>query len=174
MKSFPILIFFLFFKMIQAQEEFLGKYTNGLGETLILKHNNAFEYSWNNDLASSWNIGNWKIENEKYLSLTVTEVRDTLKVENNKELVLSSDKISNTITNQDYTLAQISGGGQSRNIPPQKLFISGKKLYKFSKEGKLLDKKIPSTLNANLFTEPWFRKIRNPKIKRSPHEITGK
>lgn len=163
MKFFPLLILFLFFEITQAQEKILGKYHNEHGETLILKHNNTFEYSWNSDLASSWNIGNWKIENEKYLSLTITEIRDTLKVGNNKELVLSSDKISNTITNQDYTLAQISGGGQSRNIPPKKLFISGKKLYKFSKEGKLLDKKTPSTLNANLFAEPWFRKIQSGK-----------
>lgn len=174
MKAFPILIFFLFFKTIQAQEEFLGKYTNGLGETLILKHNNTFEYSWTHDLASSWNIGTWKIENKKYLSLHITEINDTLKVGNNTELVLSSDKISNTITSQDNALAQISGGGQSRNMPPQKLFISGKKLYTFSKEGKLLDKKLPSNVNPTIFTEPWFRKIRNPKIKRSPHEITGK
>lgn len=160
MKALSTLIFVLFIIISNAQENLIGKYQNELGETLILKSDNTFEYTWRFDLASSWNVGTWSVEKDKYIYLTIDEIKDTLKTENKIELVLSSDKISNEITNHEYVINILSGGGQSRNLPPKKLRIQKEKLYTFSKEGSIQNKKLRSVMNANAFLKPWFeRKI---------------
>ncbi|WP_133943847.1 hypothetical protein [Epilithonimonas xixisoli] len=53
------LILFLFNSTFNGQD-FIGKYENDFGETLILNSDKTFEYSWKFDLASSWNIGTWR------------------------------------------------------------------------------------------------------------------
>lgn len=158
MKTFSSIILILFFTTSGIQEDIYGKYKNGLGETLILNSDKTFEYRWKFDLASSWNIGTWKIEGEKYIYLTLNEVKDTLKTENGIELVLSNDKTSNEITNQEHIINLISGGGQSRHLPPKKLRIRKGKLYTYSKEGKIQNKKIKSVMNTNILLKPWFAK----------------
>ncbi|MDF2931994.1 MAG: hypothetical protein K0R36_1325 [Chryseobacterium sp.] len=158
MKTIYFLIFILSLQNFNAQEKILGEYNNEFGEKLILKSNHTFEYYWNFDLASSWNIGTWEIEGHKYMYLKLNEIKDTLKSENKIEMVLSSDKISNEITNNEYVLNLISGGGQSRNLPPKKLFLKYNKLYTFSKTGKIQNKKIRSLMNPMVNSKPWFEK----------------
>ncbi|MBW8522839.1 hypothetical protein K0U91_15115 [Chryseobacterium chendengshani] len=141
-----------------AQEKVYGDYKNEFGERLILKTNHTFEYYWNFDLASSWNVGTWEIKNKRYIYLTINEVQDTLKSGNKVEMVLSPDKISNEIDINHYGLSLISGGGQNRSLPPKKLLVKNKKLFTFSKSGKIQNKKIKSVINAKVNSKPWFKK----------------
>lgn len=158
MKTFYFLIIILSVQYFNAQEKIFGEYKNEFGEKVILNSDHTFEYFWNFDLASSWNIGTWKIEGGKYIYLKLNEIKDTLKSENKVEIVLSSDKISNEINNNEYALNVISGGGQSRNLPPKKLFFKDDKLFTFSKIGKIQNKKIKSLMNPMINSKPWFEK----------------
>lgn len=154
MKTLYSLIFILSVQYFNAQEKILGEYNNEFGEKLILKSDHTFEYYWNFDLASSWNIGTWKIERNNYLYLKLNEIKDTLKSENKVEMVLSSDRISNEITHNEYALNLISGGGQSRNLPPKKLFFKDNKLFTFSETGQIQFRKIKSIMNPMINSKP--------------------
>lgn len=158
MKRLSALALLVCFTITKAQKKVFGKYKNEFGETLILNSDQTFEYSWRFDLASSWNIGTWEIEKGKYIYLIINEIKDTLKTQNRIELVLSSDKISNAITNQEQAINLISGGGQSRNLPPEKLLIKNQKLFPYSKVGEVKNKKLRSLMNKNTFAKPWFEK----------------
>lgn len=158
MKRLYFLIFSLYVSAAYAQNNILGEYKNEFGEQLILKSNHTFEYYWNFDLASSWNMGTWKIKNDRYICLTVNEIQDTLKSDSKFEVVLSPDKISNEIDNDHHILNLISSGGQSRSLPPKKLLLKNKKLFAFNKSGKIQNKKIKSILRTKVKSKPWFEK----------------
>ncbi|MFA7617246.1 MAG: hypothetical protein WCY16_11765 [Weeksellaceae bacterium] len=179
MKALFTLLFILSFLISNAQGNVSEKYLNEFGETLILNSDYTFEYIWKFDLASSWNYGKWEIKNEKYIYLTIIEVMDTLEVNGKIELVLSDDKISNKILNDDYVINILSGGGQSRKLPPKKLLIKNEKLYPFTDKNQIQKKKIKSLLNGNQLLKPWFEKsnskqIENTELKRNENEITGR
>jgi len=59
-------------------------------------------------------------------------------------LVLSLDEKSGTITENEYVLYQLVSGGQSRIKVPTKLFYHQNELFDFTKESKLLRKKVRS------------------------------
>lgn len=105
-------VFFFAFLLIStyyySQQSVEGTYQNELGETLKLNPDHTFEYEWNFDLASSWNVGTWKLGDDTKVYLIVTEVMDTVK-EDGKS-VLSSDKTSNTITQMEFALQSITSG----------------------------------------------------------------
>lgn len=167
MRAFLSLFILIFcFSISKAQEKLFGEYQNNFGETLILNQDKTFEYTWKFDLASSWNVGTWRSENEKNIYLTVNEINDTLKSDNKIRLVLSSDKISNEIKNEEYALTEISGGGQSRKLPPKKLIIGNGNLYSYSGDGKIQNKKLPSVMTANVLSKPWFEKTSNRQIEK--------
>lgn len=180
MKHICVLILTLIvFQISTAQENIFGKYSNELGETLILNPDFTFEYSWNFDLASSWNIGTWKIKKNKFIALKIKEIKDSIVTKDNIDIVLSSDKISNEITYQENILNSISGGGQSRHLPPNKLIFKDNKLYTYSESGKIQNKKLQSAMNANKLAKPWFEKVLNSKnektkIQGKQYKITGK
>lgn len=158
MKTLYFLIFILSVQYFDAQKKISGEYKNEFGERLILKSDHTFEYYWNFDLASSWNIGTWEIKNNKYIFLKLNEIKDTLKSKNTVEMVLSADRISNEITNNEHALNLISGGGQSRNLPPKRLLFKDNKLFTFSKTGQIQYRKIKSLVNPMITSKPWFEK----------------
>lgn len=142
-----------------SQHKISGVYQNELGEKLILHPDKTFEYTWGFDLASSWNIGTWDFKKNKYIYLSTVEVKDTLRIDNKIQLVLSPDKISNQISNIEYFASSISGGGQSRSLPPNKLILKDKVLFTFFKSGKIRNKKEKSMMDGNIYSKPWFEKI---------------
>ncbi len=159
MKIFSLFILLVCFSTINAQEQISGKYKNELGEVLILNADNTFEYSWRFDLASSWNVGTWSIKNKEKIYLKVKEIKDTLKTQNKIELVLSNDKISNEIANEEHIMNLLAGGGQSRSLPPKKLLLKNQLLFPYSKTGEVQNKKVRSLMDGSIFSKPWFEKI---------------
>ncbi|KQS89801.1 hypothetical protein ASG21_15100 [Chryseobacterium sp. Leaf394] len=157
MKNILFFAFSMIFSFVFSQHKLEGIYQNDFGETLKLNPDHTFEYKWNFDLASSWNIGTWKSTDNQNIYLTINEIMDTVK-EDGKS-VLSEDKISNTITQMDYVLQSITSGGQSRNPPLKKFLIKGKILYPYFKDGKLRDQKEPSPINGTLKGKPWFERV---------------
>lgn len=139
-----------------SQQKIEGVYYNDFGEQLSLKSDYSFEYKYSFDLASSWNIGKWNIIDKKYLILNVIEVKDKIIGEN--RFVLSRDRISDSITLQNYAIYSLSGGGQSRSPPSKKFLIKNGILYPYSKDGILQDTKKQSLMNGNIMSKPWFEK----------------
>ncbi|WP_139420286.1 hypothetical protein [Chryseobacterium mulctrae] len=155
--------YYLFFFLLSihsfSQNKISGVYQNELGEKLILYSDKTFEYTWGFDLASSWNIGTWDLKKNKYIYLSTVEVKDTLRLNNKIQLVLSRDRISNQTSNIEYFASSISGGGQSRSLPPNKLILKDKVLFTFFKSGKIRNKREKSMMDANIYSKPWFEKI---------------
>jgi len=158
MRGLSFLILLLYFTATNAQEKVCGKYKNEFGEVLVLNPDKTFEYSWKFDLASSWNTGTWIIKNKEYVYLRINEIKDTLKTNNKIELVLSDNEVSNEIEQEKKVMNLISGGGQSRKLPPEKLLIKNHKLFPYSKTGKVQNKKLQSPMNRSTFLKPWFEK----------------
>lgn len=158
-KVISIIILLLNIQVIISQDKLAGTYSNQIGEKIILKSDNTFEYSWGFSLSSSWNIGTWKIGNKNEILLEIIEIKDTVIIDNKILLVLSNDKISNQITHQESIISSIAGGGQSRSLPPKKLLVRRNKLYSFSQDDEILDEKVQSMLNGNIMAKPWFEKV---------------
>ncbi|WP_396183150.1 hypothetical protein [Flavobacterium sp.] len=155
-----ILLIVLFLKVQSSfsKEKLIGTYKNEIGEKIILKSDNTFEYYWNFDLASSWSIGICRIESKKNIILEIIEVKDTVIIDESILLVLSNDTISNRISAIDDANNSISGGGQGRSQPPKKLLIKGKKLFTYSQSNKIINRKRKSIVDANMMVKPWFVK----------------
>ena len=159
MKKIILLIaLFLYVQSSFCQQKLIGTYNNEIGETIILKSDNMFEYYWNFDLGSSWSIEAWRIESKKNIVLEVVEVKDTIILDGNIELVLSNDTISNQISAIDYATNSLTGGGQGRSQPPKKLLIRGEKLFVYSESNNIIDRKRKSIVDANKMVKPWFVK----------------
>ncbi|MBB2147240.1 hypothetical protein GM921_17195 [Pedobacter sp. LMG 31464] len=140
-----------------AQADLSGIYKDEFGGQIKLRPNHTFEYTWGFDLSSSWNNGTWKVENEKYLILEVVEIRDSIRNGNEIKFVLSSDTISNEISSYENAINSLPSSGQSRSLPPKKLKISNSKLFPYTKNNKIQNKKLKSIL-SNQYRKPWFVK----------------
>lgn len=159
-KSYLFIFFFPFYILfVFGQKNIISTYQNEFGSEITFKDDNTFEYKWKFDLASSWNVGTWRIEKQKFIILIVHEIMDTLKVNDSYKLVLSDDKISNEINNESHVIHLISGGGQSRKFPPKKLLIKNDKLYTYSKNNRIQRRKLKSIMNGNRYMKPWFEKL---------------
>lgn len=94
----------------------------------------TFEHKYTFDLSSSWTLGKWWIQNN-IVYLTPELILDTLQILNDKNqvlidtLVLSSDPKKDRIENDEYVASSLSGGGQNRFKPPNKLYWKRNKLY---------------------------------------------
>ena len=175
MRALSIFIFVLFTKFCFCQQNFVaGKYENDFGETLILKPDSTFKYIWKFDLASSWNIGTWKINDKNEIKLFKKEIFDTIKDNDKIELVLSTSEFSQTTTSKKFALNSISGGGQSRKLIPENLIFKNGKIFTFSSSGKIQNKKISTSLNSKQKSKPWFEKIINKGTKGNSLKLLGK
>lgn len=140
-----------------AQQDLSGVYKNEFGEKIKLNSNHTFEYTLRFDLLYSWNNGKWKIEKGKYLILEIIEIRDSLRNGKEIRLVLSSDTISNEITDNENASNFLVSGGQSKSLPPKKFKIVNNKLFPYSKDNKIQNKRVKSMLSFK-YRKPWFIK----------------
>ncbi|MBK7132254.1 MAG: hypothetical protein IPH69_05330 [Bacteroidales bacterium] len=133
-------IFVILFAGICQGQTVIGKFSNSFGESIYLKEDSTFEFTWLFDLASSWTNGKWQISNDTiYIKPRI--IYDTLEIKNNgiivDTLVLSSDTIGNKIDSISYISSIITGGGQTKRIPPSKLYLKNKRLYLVQNNGKI-------------------------------------
>ena len=124
----------------KAQKEYAGSYTQAF-QTLIIKNDSTFRYSYRTHIRTSWNVGTWRVNNDT-IYFKVVPVMDTLyytnasKVKLWYELVLSDDDkndVSTTIIikpNDKFNLQTINSG-------PTLLYFKRNKLF-YIIQGKLL------------------------------------
>jgi len=144
MRAITIIYIFLVLVKIEcfSQEKPKQEYYDSFGERIELFTDSTFEFSWNFDLAGSWTIGNWQLLNDTIILKPIL-IMDTLTIRdsNNKilrdSLVLSTDENVDRIEMVEYITGLISGGGQNRRQPPNKLFLKKEKLFRINDNGKL-------------------------------------
>jgi len=146
-----------------GQNKIARTYRNSFGEKLEFLNDSTFMHTWSFDLAASWTKGKWGISNDTiYLKSII--IKDTLTIRNSENeilkdsLVLSTDKKSNRIENEEFVLSLISGGGQNRKLPPKKLYLKNGKLYRLLENGK-----IDKTKSKTLLTGKKYKTYFKPK-----------
>ena len=146
-------------------QDISAKYYNYFGCKLELLSDSSYSFSYHFDLSDSWSIGKWTISGDT-LILTNTPIYDTLiaidtiwtsqtpkiySIRAKEELVLSSDDKSGKISIIESLTNSISGGGQNRLMPPNKLIIKNGKLYQLDKKGRLDRKKVEGILSKKKY-----------------------
>lgn len=144
-----------------GQGKIIGNYSSRFGEKIELKSDSTFIYNWRFDLASSWSKGKWSIDNDT-IYLDVIPVMDTLKIVKKNiqsdSLVFSSDQKENRITAGEALANALSGGGQNRNEPPQKIFFKNGKLYRITDNNEIDDKKRQQIGTGKKYKNFYYRK----------------
>ncbi len=141
------LFFLLLTLQLKAQDEISGNYGDYFGSSLKISADSTFHYVWGIDLMSSWTNGKWKMIG-KIVYLEPILIFDTVRYKDSSTgvlidtLVLASDESPKLITNLgDFTLQELSTGGQNRYRVPDKLYYKPGKLFAFDKNDKLIKKK---------------------------------
>jgi len=144
-KPMRILLIILFLKVkffCYGQDKLEKVYSDHFGEKLEFIDDSTFMHTWNFDLAGSWTRGVWEISNDTIYLKTLL-VKDTLTIRNSigkvlkDSLVLSGDEIPNRIENEEFLMSLISGGGQNRRLPPDRLYIKSGKLFRILENGNI-------------------------------------
>ena len=143
MRIIQTILILLMTIMCFGQDKIIGIYSDRFSESIELKADSTFIHNYRFDLSSSWTVGKWKFSNDTLYLKTelVLDTLYTITVENKitkDSLVLSSDLKPNRIDIQEYALNSISGGGQNRVKPPNKLYYKRKRLYRIN-ENRTLD-----------------------------------
>ena len=155
MRASIILLAFILISKLKAQD-ITGTYKGNYGRTIELNKDSTFRFSWHFDLAGSWSIGTWKMQNDN-IELNSTPIFDTLELSNSKDsLVLSWDEHSGRITSSEFAISLISGGGQNRVEAPTALIFRSNKLYQINRRGKPSKKK-GRTLDGKKYNS-WYTK----------------
>ncbi|MDR2038419.1 MAG: hypothetical protein LBQ60_10905 [Bacteroidales bacterium] len=153
-------VFFVFIISFQVlcfgQKSISGIYYNSFGEEIDFLNDSSFIHTWNFDLAGSWTKGKWRVSNDTIYLMPII-IKDTLTIRNSDNkimrdsLVLSSDMISNRIEYLEFIVSTLSGGGQNRKVPPQKLYFRNNKLFQINKDGNLDKKKAKAILTQKKY-----------------------
>lgn len=136
------ILILLITKICSGQGQVVGIYNDHFSERIELKADSTFTHYYRFDLASSWTNGKWRIENDT-IYLKTELIMDTLQIRNSENqvirdsLVLSADQIIGRIEYNDLAGMLLSGGGQNRVNPPNKLFFKRKKLFRIRGNGTL-------------------------------------
>jgi len=167
MKRLLIIFFTIpFFLSSFGQDNVTGEYYDSFGCKLILNSDSTFEFTWHFDLAGSWSKGKWLIDKDTiileniavYDTVIYTDTISVNKIEKREELVLSADDSSEMISVTEAVLSSISGGGQNRKAPPDKLIYRRNRLYLLDKNGKIDNKKHPTLLTGKKY-KSYYREI---------------
>ena len=125
-----------------SQEKPKQEYYDMFGERIEFFRDSTFKFTWNFDLSGSWTIGSWQLLNDT-IFLKPILIMDTLTIRDSNNnllrdsLVLSPDQNVDRIEMLEYTMGLISGGGQNRRQPPNKLFLKKEKLFRILDNGNL-------------------------------------
>lgn len=154
-----ILLLTLSFNLL-AQDKIVGCYRDYFGSRIQLKVDNTFKYTWNFDMAGSWTKGTWTLSGDTVYFHMVPTYDTLMQISKNGVtsdiFILSTDEVSDRITQEQYAGIVLSSGGQNRTSYPEKLVFKRKKLYEVRK-GKLVKKKIKCFWTKKKWS-PWFFK----------------
>ena len=140
-----VTLFILFFQLqlfCLGQDMIVGAYRDHFGEKLEFLNDSIFKHTWNFDLASSWTKGKYSLSNDTIFLKSIL-IKDTLTIRNSANkiikdsLVVSRDDESSRIENIEFLMSEISGGGQYRKLPPEKLYLKKNKLFRLRDNGKI-------------------------------------
>ena len=160
MKILTIILLLTLSLDLLAQDKIVGRYRNYFGSRIQLNVDNTFKYTWNFDMAGSWTKGTWTLSCDTVYFHMVPTYDTLMQTSTNGRtsdtFILSTDEVSNRITQEQYAGIVLSSGGQNRTSYPEQLVFKRKKLYEV-KNGKLVKKK-----NKGFWTKkkwsPWFFK----------------
>jgi hypothetical protein len=157
-----IFFFTIFYNLTLAQKNIPGSYQDLFGNNIELNGDSIFKYTWIFDLASSWTIGKWTYSHDT-IHFQIVPIMDTLRYYDKNlktqidTLVLSMDNKPEVISMTDYTLTQITSGGQNIYKMPSKLYYRKDRLYNINKNGKLIIHKVKG-IWTNKKYDPWYFK----------------
>jgi hypothetical protein len=156
---FLVILPFTLFSQIKA----VGSYRDYFGSKIHLDSDKTFKYTWNFDLSASWTRGTWTWTSDT-IYFHVTPVYDTLSRKNinciaSDTLILSTNEVSERVTQIQLAAMALASGGQSRRTAPDKLLFRKDRLYKIQ-DGKLIVKKQKGFWTGKKL-DPWFFKSNN-------------
>ncbi|XLS27786.1 hypothetical protein ACJD0Z_11330 [Flavobacteriaceae bacterium M23B6Z8] len=159
----PTFIFILLISYFTfGQDKYTGVYNDQFAESIELKSDFTFIHRYSFDLSVSWATGKWKVKNDT-IYLKAQFVMDTLQLRNKDKkaigdsLVLSSDRKSDRIEQNEFLTSILSSGGQYRYKSPSKLFWKRKRLYRVKTDGTLDLRKVKS-FSTNKWYQTYFSK----------------
>lgn len=158
-----IILILLISKMSFGQDKYVGIYNARFSESIELKTDSTFIHNYRFDLSSSWTIGKWKVKNDT-IYLTTEFLMDTLQIRNSENkvtidsLVLSNDQKVDSIEQNEFIVSNLSGGGQNRFIPPNKLYWKRERLYRINENGNLDFRKVKAFWTDKKY-KTYFRKV---------------
>ncbi|HVU57551.1 MAG TPA: hypothetical protein VHD83_20955 [Puia sp.] len=159
MKALLTLYFIIAYAHLNAQSEVAGHYRNYFGESMNIRTDSTFKYSWHFDLQGSWTNGEWrKTKDTIYFTMipVYDTVRQTLKNgEIRDSLILSIDEKPERIT---VDLNVLYSGGQNIQPYPTKLLYRKNRLYEIDKNGKPYTKWRRGFWNKKKWP-PWFIRV---------------
>lgn len=144
----------------KKQKKLLGQYINYFGETIIIRPDSTFFYTWGFDTQRSWSSGKWTIEKDTIFFKTIP-IYDTIRFTDTKgkltdSLILSGDEKSNLYT----SFAASSFSWQNRHPAGDKLFYKNQKLFGITSSGRVYKSR-----NKEFWTrkksKSWYFKPRN-------------
>lgn len=121
-----------------------GTYKNDLGESILLKRDSTFYYTFNGHMTGRWSSGVWKVSSGT-LNLSFQSVLDTIiKLDsstmiNESVLVLSGDTVRDKLISiEDQVMNDVKSASfpQDSVYYPHVLFFEGGNLYKVNEKGK--------------------------------------
>ena len=148
--------------MTTAQKNYTGYYKNYFGNSIELKNESTFKFTWKFDCSGSWTIGSWAVKNDT-IYFTAKPIYDTLKQFNQETnsqidtLVLSLDEKSNRITSVEFAINEITSGGQNKYQMPSSLFFRNERLYEIGNYGRLIKKKRKEFWSNKKYNSWYFR-----------------
>ena len=138
----------------------IGQYHDYFGNRIEIKGDSTFNYSWHFDMVRSWSKGTWAIKNDTIYFKTIL-IYDTLRYKKENGQIVDSLIVANDEKPKIITIPPIntifSSGGQNRQPCPDKLYYKNEKLFKITKEGKLVKKKIKGFWTKKKW-HPWYFK----------------
>jgi len=110
-------------------QDLIGKYKDHFGHSLTFNEDSTFRIDWRFDLAHTWAIGHWTMNN-KIVNLEFITVYDTLVRENKTDtLVLSTDDKPSRIDNKEFISSLLVSSSQRNDDLTDRLLKKGKRLF---------------------------------------------
>ncbi|WP_456461600.1 hypothetical protein [Reichenbachiella sp.] len=117
-------------------QNLIGNYKDYFGHSLKFNEDSTFRIDWRFDLAHTWAVGQWSINN-KIVNLEFINVYDTLvRTDKADTLVLSIDEKSNRINDKEFLSSLLVSGGQRNDDLTDRLLRKNNRLLLMDNSGK--------------------------------------